>query len=120
MNLSQSLIGSPSQTRYRLAGVGGVIRNENKAKLLALKIGLQEATNLHPHRLPVKGDSFCAIQWASQSTNPPCYLADIIEEVIQLSGDFNTSFHHIKHSANNEADRLAKEGVLKTKLHISI
>ena len=85
----------------------------NKAELLALKIGLQEAFNLHPHRLLVEGDSFCAIQWASQSSNPPWYLVDIIEEVIQLSGGVNISFHHIKRLANDDADISPKREFFK-------
>eukprot|EP00268_Persea_americana_P066521 TRINITY_DN906_c1_g1_i4.p1 TRINITY_DN906_c1_g1~~TRINITY_DN906_c1_g1_i4.p1 ORF type:complete len:123 (-),score=20.73 TRINITY_DN906_c1_g1_i4:193-561(-) len=119
-----------------MAGVGGVICNEdgniilfyssptgvcsiNKAELLALNIGLREASCLLPQRLLVEGDSSCVIQWATQSSPPPWYLAEIIEEVLQLSGDLNVSFHHIMRSANAEADKLVKEGVLKPSLIIS-
>eukprot|EP00268_Persea_americana_P034085 TRINITY_DN3370_c1_g2_i3.p1 TRINITY_DN3370_c1_g2~~TRINITY_DN3370_c1_g2_i3.p1 ORF type:complete len:167 (+),score=20.75 TRINITY_DN3370_c1_g2_i3:1551-2051(+) len=80
LNFDGSALGNPGP-----AGVGGVIRNEegytilsysgptricsiNKAELLALKIGLRKAINLHPHRLLVEGDSFCTIQWASPSS----------------------------------------------------
>lgn len=60
------------------------------------------------------------MQWAAQSYKPPLNLADIIEEGVQLYGDLNISFQHIKHSANAEANQLAKEGVLKHVLIISI
>ena len=69
-------------------GVGGVIRNNegsilllysglagfysiNKAELLALKIGLCEAMNLNVSHISIEGDSFCAIQWAAEKSNPP-------------------------------------------------
>ena len=59
-------------------GIGGVIRNtegttllshsgpagfcsSNKAALLALRIGLREASNLNPQWLFVEGDSHCVI-----------------------------------------------------------
>eukprot|EP00268_Persea_americana_P009744 TRINITY_DN13898_c0_g1_i2.p1 TRINITY_DN13898_c0_g1~~TRINITY_DN13898_c0_g1_i2.p1 ORF type:complete len:122 (-),score=12.31 TRINITY_DN13898_c0_g1_i2:137-502(-) len=119
-----------------MASVGGLICDEdgniilsysgptgvcsiNKAELLALNIGLQEAFRLLPQRLLV-GYSSCIIQWVTQSSSPPWYLVEIIEEVLQLSGDLNVSFHHIMRSANAEADPLAKEGVIKPSLIISI
>ena len=124
--------GNPS-----VASVGGFIRDEdgniipsysgpaavcsiNEVELLALNIGLRHASRLLLQRLLVEGDSSCVIQWASQSFSPPWYLADIIEEVLQLSGDLNVSFHHIMRSANAEAGLLAKEGVIKLSLIISI
>lgn len=48
---------------------------------------------------------------ALKSSNPCSYLADIIEEVIEMSGSLNVSFHHIRRTANDKADQLAKEGV---------
>ena len=47
--------------------------SSNKAELLALRTGIRE------------GDLYCVIQWANQSSNPPWNLADIIEEVVQMS-----------------------------------
>jgi hypothetical protein len=40
--------------------------------------------------------------------------------VIQLARDLNSSFHHVKRSANREADKLAKEEVLKLALIVSV
>ena len=82
-----------------MAGVGGVIRNEdgiiilhysgpagvctlNKAELLTLLIGLREASRLHPQLLLVEGYSSCVIQWANRSSSPLWYMANIIEEVL--------------------------------------
>ena len=131
LNFDGSAIGNPG-----MAGVGSVIHNEdgiiilsysspagvcsiNKAELLALLFGLREASRLQPQQLPAERDSSCVIQWVSQSSSPPWYLADIIEEMLQWSGDLNVSFNHIMISTNAEADKLAKEGVLKPSLLIS-
>eukprot|EP00268_Persea_americana_P009743 TRINITY_DN13898_c0_g1_i13.p1 TRINITY_DN13898_c0_g1~~TRINITY_DN13898_c0_g1_i13.p1 ORF type:complete len:106 (-),score=10.22 TRINITY_DN13898_c0_g1_i13:220-537(-) len=63
-----------------MASVGGLIRDEdgniilscsiNKAELLALNIGLREASRLLPQRLLVEGDYPCVIQWATRSSSP--------------------------------------------------
>lgn len=62
--------------------------------LLALNIGLHEASRLNPQRLIVEGDTAYGIQCASKSANPPWYLTDLIEEVLELSTTLNVSFHH--------------------------
>ena len=117
-------------------GVGGVIREEdgiilsysgpagfcsiNKAELLALNVGLREASRMNPQRLLVTGDSASVLQWALNPSTAPWYLADLSEEMAQMSTALNISFSHIRRSANAEADRLAKEGVHKPSLIISI
>eukprot|EP00268_Persea_americana_P065005 TRINITY_DN8614_c0_g1_i4.p1 TRINITY_DN8614_c0_g1~~TRINITY_DN8614_c0_g1_i4.p1 ORF type:complete len:144 (-),score=24.76 TRINITY_DN8614_c0_g1_i4:84-515(-) len=132
LSFDGSAKGNPS-----MAGVGGVIRNHegsillsysgpasfcsiNKAKVLALKIGLREAKNLNVTHLSVEGDSFCAIQWAAKKSKPPWYLLDIIEEVLDISKSLDVSFYHINRSANKVADHLAKEGVSRQSLLISL
>ena len=92
-----------------MAGFG----SNNKAELLALRASIHQATKLNLQRLIIEGDSYCVILWASQSSNPPWNLVHIIEEVVHLSQKWNVYFHHIKRPANHEADKLAKEGVLK-------
>ena len=79
-------------------------------------IGLHEAAHLNPHQLIVEGDFTCVIQQVTQSCSYPWFLADIMEEVIQLSGGLNISFIHTSQSANAEANHLAKEGVSKPSL----
>lgn len=125
-----------------MVGAGGVIRNEvgnillsysgpvgfylvNKAELLALNTSLREATCLNPQHLfiekdPLRKDPLRVIQLATESSRPPWYLADTIEEVVELSHNLNVSLHHIKCNANAEANHLAKEGVLRPSLIISI
>ena len=87
---------------------------------MALRTGIRRASKLNHQRLLVEGDSYCVTQWGSQSSNPPWIVEDIIEEVVQLSRELNISFHQIKRSANQEADKLTKEGVLKTALIVSM
>ena len=87
---------------------------------MALNIGLREASHLNPHRLLVEGDSACVIQWPSNSSTAPWYLADIIEEMTHLSSRLNISFSHIKHLANVEADKLTKERISKPSLIVSL
>lgn len=72
----------------------------------------KQGWRFNPQLLLIEGDSSCVIQWASQALRPPWYLADIIEEVVESSKNLNVTFHqdhHIKHIANLEVDRLAKE-----------
>lgn len=71
------------------------------------------------HRI-VEGDFACVSQWTSNSSNLPWHLADLIEEVIELSRSLTVSFHHTKRTANYEADLLAKERVHRPDLFISV
>lgn len=67
---------------------------------MALLIGLHEARCFNFRHLCIEGDSYCAVQWAGGISNPPWYLADILEEVIYLSKSMKVSFHHIKPNSN--------------------
>ena len=127
LNFDGSALGNP-----RKAGLGGVVRDEvgitlsysgpvgfcsiNKAELLALNLGLREASHMNPQRLLVEGDSTCVIQWALNPSTAPWYL----EDMAQMSRALNISLSHIRHSANVEADKLVKGGVYKPSLIISI
>ena len=131
LNFDGSACGNPSP-----AGLGGFIRDTertillsysgpagfdfSKAELLALRTGIHEGSKLNPQQLLIEEDSYCVIQWVNQSSNPPWNHVDIIEEVVQMSWELNVSFHHIKGLANQEAYKLAKEGVLKTALNVSM
>lgn len=96
-----------------MAGLGGVIQNKegsilisylgparfcliNQAELMALNVGLHEVCRQNLHGILVEGDSFCVIQWAtSWAALAPWYLADILEEVQDLSKYLEASFLHI-------------------------
>lgn len=69
-------------------------------------------SHFHPHHLIVEGDSACVICWGSNTSNTPWYLADLFEEVIELSSSLNVSFQHINRMVNDRADMLAKEGFI--------
>ena len=58
--------------------------SSNKAELLSLRTSIRGSSKLNPQLLLIEGDSYCVIQRASQSSNPPWNLADIFEEVVQL------------------------------------
>ncbi|XXG68389.1 hypothetical protein AAC387_Pa06g1488 [Persea americana] len=103
-----------------MAGVGGVIRNNEGTTLLAysgpaslcsinkaevLNIGLREALRFNPRLLVIEGDSSCAMKWASLPSSAPWYQADIMEEVVENSKKVNISFHLIKHDANSKRKR---------------
>lgn len=83
----------------------------NQAELMALNTGLREACRLNLHGILVKGDSFCVCRWASSQSTAPWYLANIMEQVLDLATRLGASFLHVKWSANTEADRQAKEGI---------
>lgn len=118
-----------------MAGIGGVIRNDQgvtllsysspvglclckKVELLSPKIGLREAVRFNPQLLIVEGDSSCAIKWASQASMAPWYLIDVVEEVAEIAKNIKFSYNLITRSANSEADSLAKEGVCRLSLCI--
>ena len=86
-----------------LAGVRGVIRSEEGNTLLSysgpvgfVNTRLREATCLNPQHLFIERDPLRVIQLATESSRPPWYLADTIEEVVELSHNLNVSLHHIK------------------------
>lgn len=72
----------------------------------------REVSRFGNQQLLIEGDSKCVMLWASQASKAPWFFVDIIEEVVQNSSNLNVSFHHIKCSANSEADRLAKESLI--------
>ena len=73
----------------------------NKAELLPLNNGLHEASRLNPNHLIVEDDSTCVIWWASFSSNPPWYLADLIDEVLEVVSSYlNVSLQ--SHKAHNQ------------------
>lgn len=69
----------------------------------------KQGWRFNPQLLLIERDYSCVIQWASQASRPPWYLADIIEEVVEISKRVYISFHQIKRSGNAEADRLVSE-----------
>lgn len=93
LNSDRSAIGNPGPL-----GIGGIIRDglancilsfsspgfgsANEVELLALRTGLHQADRMGLSNFVAKGDSFCV---ASDSSKPPCRLADIVEEVLDLA-----------------------------------
>lgn len=48
------------------------------------------------------------------------HLADVVEEVIDSASKLNVSFSHVKRSANEMVDALAKEGVGRSDIVVEI
>lgn len=59
----------------------------------------------------VDGHSWCAICRASGSSRPPCCVADVADEVLELASKINAAFANVMQSANVASDLLAKEGI---------
>lgn len=56
---------------------------------------------------------FPAIQWGFEKSPFPWRLAALLEEVQDISTQSGASFNHIPRQANDMADGLAREGVLR-------
>lgn len=80
----------------------------NEAELIALRMGLHEAVRLDMHNRIVEGDSFSVLRWASGSWKPPWCLADMAEEVLELSSKMVVAFSLVKQSTYEVADGLTK------------
>ena len=123
LSFDGSVDGNP-----RLAGIEGVIHDSNslnvvsfsdsvchcsinKVELLALRQGLQEASHMKLQPLLVEGDLECVLRWVSRRSAPPWRLLDVLGEVKDLARNLNANLSHIRWSANEVADILAKEGV---------
>ena len=106
LNFDGSVLGN-----LGLAGIGGVIRNEEgtiilyysgpagvcsnyKVEILSLNIGLREASRYGNQHILIEGDSKCVILWTSQASSPPWFFANIIEEVLQNSKNLNLFSSH--------------------------
>lgn len=85
----------------------------NETKLLALWNSLRDSFRSGFHNMAVESDSYCAIRWSSGSANPRWCLAEICNEVVELTSKNNVSFSLVKRSAKEATDGLDK-GVLES------
>lgn len=60
----------------------------------------------------IEGDSFSAIKWRLCQVKCPWRLADLVDEIIQITQPLQCMFHHVLREANDLADGFAKEGAL--------
>lgn len=63
---------------------------------------------------------FQQIQWGSTKSSYPWFLADLEEEVQDISSQLGASFLHIYQGANDVAYGLAREGVLRLQISFDI
>lgn len=59
----------------------------------------------------MEGNLLRIICWAQGYCNASSILENVTEEVLDLARNSNASFRHVKHTANQVANGLAKEGV---------
>ena len=74
--------------------------------------GCRKFHKLGGYKAFIEGDSFSAIQWGSGKSPLPWRLADLVQEVQDISTQLGASFIHIPHEANDMVDILAWKGVL--------
>lgn len=82
----------------------------HEADLIALRMGLTEAVKLCSHFI-LEGCSSCVTQRALGTSSFPWFLADAVDEVLELATMLNASFVNVLRSANEAADSLGKEGM---------
>lgn len=130
LNFDESVIGNPgpssnvsvirgSSTKCMLSFVGpSCFGSANKTELLAVRMGLRQPARLDLNSFVAEGDSLCAASWASGFSKLPWRLAVIAEEVLDLAVKLNVSFVHMRRSANEVVDSMAKEGFRRPELII--
>ncbi|XP_077223042.1 uncharacterized protein LOC143856662 [Tasmannia lanceolata] len=130
LNFDGSSLGNPGP-----AGIGGVLRNSEGEVVKAFSgpLGVADSTEaelraayqgflvLGRERLAhslVEGDSVNVIRWLKGSVSPPWRFLRIFDEIKDLSVGCSVDFLHVRRSANDIADRLAKEGVVNQSLEL--
>lgn len=108
---------------------GNIVRNfsgpadsldANKAEVLALLIGFRELRSLKGFNAIIEGDSFSAIQWSPKKPSFPWRLADLIEEIQDISSQVGVASHHFLREPNVVVDGLTKEGVFRSSITFDV
>ncbi|XP_077232486.1 uncharacterized protein LOC143869814 [Tasmannia lanceolata] len=130
LNFDGSSLGNPGP-----AGIGGVLRNSEGDVVQAFSepIGVADSTEaevraayqgflmLGSERVAntiVEGDSVNVIRWLKGSVNPPWRFLRLFDEIKDISVGCSVDFLHVRRSANEIADSLAKVGVVKQSLEL--
>ena len=109
--------------------IGNIVRNfsgpadsldANKAEVLALLIGFHELRSLKGFNAIIEGDSLSAIQWSSKKSSFPWRLAELVEEIQDISSQVGVVSHHFLHEPNVVADGLTKEGVFRSSITFDV
>ena len=69
--------------------------DSNRAEMYALLVGCRELRQLGGFMQIIEGDSFSTIQWGFGKSSHPWILADLVEEVQDVSSQLGASFLHI-------------------------
>ncbi|PWA52720.1 reverse transcriptase [Artemisia annua] len=118
-----------------LLNIGGLLRNNcgfvlalfsiplgvldsNVAEVMAIKEAcrmVNEKLDLSSYGIIVESDSLNAVSWIRRPFERPWRLLSHFQEIdLFLSTNGNRSIAHIKREGNCDADKLAKEGVLRS------
>ena len=87
------------------------VKDSNEAEILAIHEALKLYKVSFNHPLIVESDSLNAISWVTNLAKGPWRFYFYLNEIKSLSSQLEVEFRHILHSANEEADVLAKRGV---------
>ena len=120
LNFDGSSKGNPGP-----AGFGGIITGDegqiimvysgpmgtttsNEAEVTGLLEGVKMLSTLSTSPLAIEGDSKLTIGWARKAINIPWKIKHIIDELSEITKDWNITWNSIPRSANHVADHLAK------------
>lgn len=87
-----------------------------EAEDMALLTGLKLAKERNFLPLILEGDSKCVTSWAMNGVSFPWKIANIEEEILDLSANLSLSFVTVPREISGEADTLAKRGVTRYQL----
>ncbi|GMJ01682.1 hypothetical protein HRI_003837400 [Hibiscus trionum] len=120
---------------YGMAGVGGVLRDENAKILMYFSKGvgvcdvlsaelfaINEALNLFvaskwskEFEVILESDNKSAIEWLQDPALAPTHLRNLIHQSLAFSSRVRCRFNHVPRECNSLADNLAKKGVGRDK-----
>ncbi|XP_077241568.1 uncharacterized protein LOC143882056 [Tasmannia lanceolata] len=124
LNFDGSALDNPG-----IAEIGGIIRDTrgitimsysgpagscdaNEAEARALLFGLKWYNLNSSAPLIIEGDSTNVVAWAIGKSKGPWRLQDILAEIRDLVREVHPQIEHRRRTANEAADKLAKEGAM--------
>ncbi|KAE8659457.1 hypothetical protein F3Y22_tig00116962pilonHSYRG00458 [Hibiscus syriacus] len=116
---------------WRLAGIGGILRDWNRvtltsfsekvgpatpilAELKAIKRGIDfflSSSWASKGRLIIESDSKTAVEWINDGISSPVFLANFVKDIVYSVSARQVVIRWIPRCCNCEADKLAKEGI---------
>ncbi|XP_077249412.1 uncharacterized protein LOC143888916 [Tasmannia lanceolata] len=94
------------------------IANADEAEVRAVHQGIKLLVGGRWNNIVVEGDSDSVVRWLSKPLGWPWGFDHLFNEIRDLVGAMEISFRHVKRSANEVADRLARVWVSLEELEI--